>query len=427
MVKVRFAPSPTGYLHVGGARTALFNWLYARNQGGRFVLRIEDTDQERSTQESIDQILEAMTWLGLDWDEYYRQTDRSDVHLEAAQSLLDSGSAYEQDGAWWFRVPPGETVVHDLLAGDVTFNHDQIKDFVIRRSDGTFVYNFVVVVDDADMEITHVIRGDDHLTNTPKQIMLYRALGRKPPKFAHLPMILGPDRTRLSKRHGVTSVLEYRRRGFLPEAMVNFFARLGWSHGNQEVFTRDELVKLFSLKRIGSSAAIFDEEKLRWLNQQHMKLADPSRLVDLVHPFIIETGKVTEEMWSAAGDERLTIGAELLRHRCHTLVDLADMMLALFPVEIEMDAEISLDDRQAEIIASISDALSQTPSFSRDDVERLLHDVLAAQGAKLKDVAHAIRVSVTGRGVGPGLFDILSVIGKRIVVARLRKLLGGTR
>ncbi len=427
MVKVRFAPSPTGYLHVGGARTALFNWLYARNQGGTFVLRIEDTDQERSTQESIDQILEAMTWLGLDWDEYYRQTDRSDVHLEAAQSLLDSGSAYEQDGAWWFRVPPGETVVHDLLAGDVTFNHDQIKDFVIRRSDGTFVYNFVVVVDDADMEITHVIRGDDHLTNTPKQIMLYRALGRKPPKFAHLPMILGPDRTRLSKRHGVTSVLEYRRRGFLPEAMVNFFARLGWSHGNQEVFTRDELVKLFSLKRIGSSAAIFDEEKLRWLNQQHMKLADPSRLVDLVHPFIIETGKVTEEMWSAAGDERLTIGAELLRHRCHTLVDLADMMLALFPVEIEMDAEISLDDRQAEIIASISDALSQTPSLSRDDVERLLYDVLAAQGAKLKDVAHAIRVSVTGRGVGPGLFDILSVIGKRIVVARLRKLLGGTR
>ena len=176
MVKVRFAPSPTGYLHVGGARTALFNWLYARNQGGTFVLRIEDTDQERSTQESIDQIVEAMTWLGLDWDEYYRQTDRTDVHLKAAQSLLDNENAYEQDGAWWFRVPPGETVVHDLLAGDVTFNHDQIKDFVIRRSDGTFVYNFVVVVDDADMEITHVIRGDDHLTNTPKQIMLYLSL-----------------------------------------------------------------------------------------------------------------------------------------------------------------------------------------------------------------------------------------------------------
>ena len=424
MVRVRFAPSPTGYLHVGGARTALFNWLYARNQGGTFVLRIEDTDQERSTQESIDQIVEAMTWLGLDWDEYYRQTDRSDVHLKEAQSLLDNGSAYEHDGAWWFKVPPGETVVHDILAGDVTFNHDQIKDFVIRRSDGTFVYNFVVVVDDADMEITHVIRGDDHLTNTPKQIMLYRALGRKLPKFAHLPMILGPDRTRLSKRHGVTSVLEYRHRGFLPEAMVNFFARLGWSHGDQEVFTRDELVKLFSLKRVGSSAAVFDEEKLRWLNQQHMKLADPARLVDLVRSFVLESGQVTDEMWGAAGDERLTLAAELLRHRCHTLVDLADMMLILFPVEIKMEDEISLDDRQKEVIASICDAFSQASSFSHNDVQSLLHDALAARGAKLKDVAHAVRVSTTGRSVGPGLYDILSVIGSDLVIARLRALIG---
>ena len=423
MVRVRFAPSPTGYLHVGGARTALFNWLYARNQGGTFILRIEDTDQERSTQESIDQIVEAMTWLGLDWDEYYRQTDRTDVHLKAAQSLLDNGSAYEQDGAWWFKVPPGETVVHDILAGDVTFNHDQIKDFVIRRSDGTFVYNFVVVVDDADMEITHVIRGDDHLTNTPKQIMLYHALGRKPPKFAHLPMILGPDRTRLSKRHGVTSVLEYRRRGFLPEAMVNFFARLGWSHGDQEVFTRDELVKLFSLKRVGSSASIFDEDKLRWLNQQHMKLADPSRLVDLVRPFVLESGKVTEEMWNDTGTERLTLGAELLRHRCHTLIDLAEMMHILFPVPIAMEENVKIDEHQRELISSLCDAFSQATSFSRDDVERLLHDALAAQGAKLKDVAHAVRVSVTGRAVGPGLYDILSVIGSELIIARLRALI----
>ena len=448
MIKVRFAPSPTGYLHVGGARTALFNWLYARHQGGTYVLRIEDTDQERSTQESIDQIVEAMRWLGLDWDEYYRQTDRTDVHLAAAKSLLDSGSAYEQDGAWWFKVPPGETIVHDLLAGDVTFNHDQIKDFVIRRSDGTFVYNFVVVVDDADMEITHVIRGDDHLVNTPKQIMLYQALGRKLPRFAHLPMILGPDRTRLSKRHGVTSVLEYRRRGFLPEAMVNFFARLGWSHGDQEVFTRDELVKLFSLKRVGSSAAIFDEEKLRWLNQQHMKLADPARLVDLVRPFVLESETVTEKMWNAAGDERLTLGAELLRHRCHTLVDLANVMHILFPVQIEMEDTVEIDEHQRRLISAICDAFSGATSLSHDSVENMLRAVLEggeaslkasgaglklggaslkAGGASLKDVAHAIRVSVTGRAVGPGLFDILSVIGSDIVVARLRKLLGGSK
>jgi len=423
MVKVRFAPSPTGHLHVGGARTALFNWLYARHQGGTFILRIEDTDQERSTQESIDQIVEAMRWLGLDWDEYYRQTDRTDVHLAAAKSLLDNGSAYEQDGAWWFKVPPGETVVHDLLAGDVAFSHDQIKDFVIRRSDGTFVYNFVVVVDDADMEITHVIRGDDHLANTPKQILLYRALGRSLPHFAHLPMILGPDRTRLSKRHGVTSVLEYRRRGFLPEAMVNFFARLGWSHGDQEVFTRDELVKLFSLKSIGSSASIFDEEKLRWLNQQHMKLADPVRLVDLVRPLVLESGPVTEQMWNVAGNERLTLGAELLRHRCHTLIDLADMMRILFPVKIEVEDAVTLDDRQKEIIASICDAFSQATSSSRDAVEMLLRAVLEGGGASLKDVAHAIRITVTGCAVGPGLFEILSAIGSEIVVARLRELI----
>jgi len=386
-------------------------------------LRVEDTDKVRSENRFLDEILNDLRWLGLDWDEYYRQTDRTDVHLAAAKSLLDSGSAYEQDGAWWFKVPPGETIVHDLLAGDVTFNHDQIKDFVIRRSDGTFVYNFVVVVDDADMEITHVIRGDDHLVNTPKQIMLYQALGRKLPRFAHLPMILGPDRTRLSKRHGVTSVLEYRRRGFLPEAMVNFFARLGWSHGDQEVFTRDELVKLFSLKRVGSSAAIFDEEKLRWLNQQHMKLADPARLVDLVRGFVLKSGIVTEKMWNASGNERLTLGVELLRHRCHTLVDLADMMHILFPVTIEEEANVVIGDRQRELIAAICDAFSQAASFSRDDVESLLRAVLEGGRASLKDVAHAIRVTVTGQAVGPGLFDILSVIGSDIVVARLRDLI----
>jgi glutamyl-tRNA synthetase len=423
MVKVRFAPSPTGYLHVGGARTALFNWLYARQQGGRFVLRIEDTDQERSTQESIDQIIEAMQWLGLDWDEYYRQTDRTHIHLAAAQMLLDKGSAYEDGGAWWFRVQPGETVVRDMLAGDVFFDNAQIKDFVIRRSDGTFTYNFVVVVDDADMGITHVIRGDDHLANTPKQILLYNALGHPLPHFGHLPMILGPDRTRLSKRHGVTSVLEYRKRGFLPEAMVNFFARLGWSHGDEELFTRDKLIEKFSLKNVGSSAAIFDEEKLRWLNQQHMKLADPAHLVDLVRPFVLSSGSVTDKMWAEAGNARLTTGAELLRHRCHTLEDLARMMHVLFFVPISLEEEVNLDNRQKEIISSICDAFSQAESFSTHDVEQLLRKTLTEKGAKLKDVAHAIRVTVTGSPVGPGLFEMLSTIGRDIAVARLRELL----
>jgi glutamyl-tRNA synthetase len=429
MVRVRFAPSPTGYLHVGGARTALFNWLYARHHNGTFILRIEDTDQERSTEESIEQIIEAMNWLGLDWDEYYRQTERTAAHQRTAQDLMDHDLVYEHEGAWWFRVPvDGEMVVHDDLLGDVTFKYEEMKDFVIRRSDGSFVYNFVVVVDDADMGITHVIRGDDHLMNTPKQILLYEAMGRPLPHFVHLPMILGPDRTRLSKRHGVTSVLEYQHRGFLPETMVNFFARLGWSHGDQEIFSRQELVDLFGLDTVGSSAAIFDDEKLRWLNQQHLKAVDPHRLSDLVRPFVLDQGTVTEEMWKGAGEERLTRAASLLRHRAHTLVDLAKMMLILFPVAIEIEEEVTIDERQKKLITSICDAFEECRSFSHDAVEAALREALTAQGAKLKDVAKAIRMSTTGRSVGPGLFDLLSVIGSDLVVSRLRAFVkrGGT-
>jgi len=287
-VRVRFAPSPTGYLHVGGARTALFNWLYARHHGGKFILRIEDTDRSRSTDEAIEQILESMRWLGLDWDEFYRQTDRLEIHRQAAQQLLDKGAAYEHEGAVWFRIPKtGVTVVEDLLLGRVEFKNSELKDLVILRSDGTPTYNFACVVDDSDMRMTHVIRGDDHLNNTPKQILIYRALGREPPKFAHLPMILGPDKTKLSKRHGAVSVLEYRRRGFLPEALINFFARLGWSHGDQEIFSREELVELFDLPGVGKSAAVFDEQKLLWINHEWLKRADPVRLSRLLAEYIV--------------------------------------------------------------------------------------------------------------------------------------------
>ncbi|MDD5220129.1 MAG: glutamate--tRNA ligase family protein, partial [Candidatus Bipolaricaulis sp.] len=298
MIRVRFAPSPTGYLHVGGARTALFNWLFARHAGGTFVLRIEDTDRERSTDEAIEQIVDSMRWLGLDWDEYYRQAERHDRHLEAAESLLRSGAVYERDGAWWFRVPEaGATVVHDELVGDVRFDNDQLKDFVIRRSDGTFVYNFVVVVDDVDMAITHVIRGDEHLNNLPKQMRIYQALGHPMPLFYHLPMILGPDRGKLSKRHGATSVLEYRDRGILPEALVNFLVRLGWAHGDEEVFSREDLVRLFTLEALNKSAAVFEDAKLLWLNQQHMKRADLGALLGLVEPLVVARGRVPEGMW----------------------------------------------------------------------------------------------------------------------------------
>lgn len=420
MIRVRFAPSPTGYLHVGGARTALFNWLFARHQEGTFILRIEDTDKERSTDASIEEILESMRWLGLDWDEYYRQTDRTDAHMSAAQDLMDRDLVYEQDGAWWFRVPKeGKTIVHDDLLGDVAFPNDQLKDFVIRRSDGSFIYHFVVVVDDADMEVSHVIRGDDHLNNTPKHVLLFEALGRPVPRFVHLPMILGTDRTRLSKRHGDTAVLDYRQRGFLPEAMLNFLARLGWAHGDDEVFDKNALIELFSLDEVNKSGAIFEDTKLLWLNQQHMKLADLDRLLGLIRPMVLELGRVTHEMWDTMDPETLRVGANLLRDRSKTLRDLAEAMELLFPVPLKAVDEIVVSEAQGRLMKAVATQLESTDPFDPESIERDVRAALEAQGAKLKDVALASRLAVTGRKAGPGLFDILAAIGKEAVIARL--------
>ena len=422
MVRVRFAPSPTGYLHVGSARSALFNWLYARRHGGVFVLRIEDTDQERSTDESIEQIVESMRWLGLDWDEYYRQTERHERHLEAAEQLLAAGAVYEREGAWWFRVPTeGETIVPDDLLGDVVYRNDHLKDFAIRRSDGSFLYNFVVVVDDADMRITHVIRGDDHLNNTPKQILLYEALGVPTPRFVHLPLILGTDRSRLSKRHGDTAVLEYREQGLLPEALINFLARLGWSHGDQEVFSRQDLIGLFSIEEINKSAAVFESSKLLWINQQHLKAADLDRLVTLVEPFILRRGRIDAEMWVAMPKERLHAGAHLLRDRVHTLAELAWAMEMLFPVALDSQDEMeTVSERQADLMGRIARAVERLEDAKGDAMEAAIRGALDDADAKLKEVALVCRLAATGRRAGPGLFDILSVIGGPIVADRLR-------
>lgn len=426
MIRVRFAPSPTGYLHVGGARTALFNWLFARHQDGTFILRIEDTDKERSTDESIEEILESMRWLGLDWDEYYRQTDRTDAHLRAAQDLMDRGLVYEEDGAWWFRVPTeGKTIVHDDLLGDVAFPNDLLKDFVIRRSDGSFIYHFVVVVDDADMDVSHVIRGDDHLNNTPKHVLLFEALGRPVPRFVHLPMILGTDRTRLSKRHGDTAVLEYRQRGFLPEAMVNFLARLGWAHGDEEVFDQKTLIELFSIDEVNKSGAIFEDTKLLWLNQQHMKLADLDRLLNLVYPMVLDLGRVTAPMWDAMDQDVLRMGANLLRDRSKTLRDLAEAMELLFPVPLKPVDDVIVSDTQACLMRAIAEKLDETTPFDPETIEQDVRAALEANGAKLKDVALASRLAVTGRRAGPGLFDILAAIGRQSVTTRLRDAASG--
>jgi len=426
MVRVRFAPSPTGYFHVGSARAALFNWLYARRTGGAFILRIEDTDRERSTDASIAQIEESLRWIGLDWDEYYRQTERHAEHAAAAEALMEQGLAYESEGAWWFRVPTeGETIVHDQLLGKVAYRNDHLKDFVIRRSDGSFIYHFVVVVDDADMEITDVIRGDDHLNNAPKHILLFEALGRPVPRFLHMPMILGSDRAKLSKRHGAASVLEYRDQGFLPETMINFLARLGWAHGDQEIFSLDELVELFTLEEINKSGAVFEEAKLRWLNQQHLKRADLDRLVDLVTPFVQLRGRIAEAMWAAADGERLRLGADLLRDRVHTLADLAWAMEILFPIPLDRVDETEVSPTQAELMGALADVLEPLKPFTPQSVEGAIRGALAEHGAKLKDVALACRIAVTGRRAGPGLFDILSAIGPGPVADRLRAYEGG--
>jgi glutamyl-tRNA synthetase len=315
--------------------------------------------------------------------------------------------------------------VHDELLGDVVYRNDHLKDFVIRRSDGSFIYHFVVVVDDADMRVTHVIRGDDHLNNAPKHVLLFEALGRPVPRFVHLPMILGPDRTRLSKRHGDTAVLEYRERGFLPETMVNFLARLGWSHGDEEVFTRDELVRLFSLDEVNKSGAIFEDTKLLWLNQQHMKRADLDRLLGLVQPMVVDLGRVDEAMWHAADPGRLRWGADLLRDRCKTLRDLAAAMELLFPVPLAPVDEFTPNEAQAELMCVLADVLGATEPFDSETVEHDVRTALETQGAKLKDVALAGRLAVSGRKAGPGLFDLLAVIGRESVVSRLRDAAGG--
>lgn len=422
-VRVRFAPSPTGYLHVGGGRTALFNWLYARHHRGTFILRIEDTDRTRSTDEAIEQIFASLRWLGLDWDEVYRQTDRFDRHREVAAELLRRGAAYESEGALWFRVEPdGATIVPDLLAGDVAVMNSELKDLVILRSDGTPIYNFACVVDDHDMGITHVIRGAEHLNNSPKQILIYQALGWTPPAFAHVPLILGPDRSKLSKRHGAGSVLDYDERGILPEALVNFLARLGWSCGDQEVFSREELVTLFDLSGVNTSAAVFDDEKLLWLNHEWLRRLDPDRLGALLGDRIIRRGVADQLAVDTVGPATLSRAAALLRERGRTLVEMADRARPYLPGPIELPSDaadlLTLEVRSALAeIALRAEALSQA---SADQFEALLQSVARSWGLSMKALAPAVRVAVSGTRVGPGLYDLLSALGREIASSRLR-------
>ncbi|MBS3787584.1 glutamate--tRNA ligase [Candidatus Bipolaricaulota bacterium] len=426
-VRVRFAPSPTGHLHVGGARTALFNWLFARGKDGDFILRIEDTDQTRSTEESIDQIKESLSWMGLTWDEYYRQTERSGKYEEKAELLLNKERVYEQEGALWFRIPDGESVlIDDLVLGKVNYETEDLKDFVIRRSDGTFTYNFACTIDDSEMDISHVMRGDDHLNNTPKQVLVYEALDIDPPKFAHFPMILGEDHKRLSKRHGATSVLNYRRKGILPEGLMNFLARLGWSHGDQEIFSPRELIEYFSLEAVGESSAVFDEEKLLWINHQWMKRKDPEELVNSLTKFLLEETPVSEVQLNKLDNTRLTKLTDHLRERNKTLRQLAKSSDFVFSRELDYDdtpIKEYLTEENGELVGELATRLEKLSeeNFQSEKLEEITRDFLASRNKDLGDIAQVCRVGLTGREVSPGLFVTMELIGKDKVTNRLSR------
>jgi glutamyl-tRNA synthetase len=454
-VRVRFAPSPTGHLHVGGARTALFNWLFARHHRGVFILRIEDTDRARSTDENLGAILDALRWLELDWDEGppapgYRQSERLDLYRRAAERLRDAGRAYYCDcpppqleaerkaaearketfrysgrcrdrrltaGALRLRIPDeGATVVHDLIHGPVEFDHRQLDDWILVRTDGTPTYNFCVVVDDVDMRISHVIRGNDHLSNTPKQVLAYEALGYPVPTFAHVSMILGPDRARLSKRHGATAVLAYREEGILPEAMVNYLVRLGWSHGDQEIFTRAELIERFDIKDVSSAGAVFDRAKLEWLSQEYIKAAGGARLATLVRPFLAAAGL------TAPDDARLAAMLETLRERAKTLREMVEVGRFYFerPTRYDDAARARLfTPAGAERLAMLIERLSTVEPFAAPALEALYRELAAGLGLKLVDLAQLTRLAVTGGTASPPLFDVLTLLGRAEVLARL--------
>ncbi len=426
-VRVRFAPSPTGHLHVGGARTALFNWLFARGRDGDFILRIEDTDQSRSTEESIEVIEESLSWMELCWDEYYRQTERTNHYEEKAKLLLEQDRAYESDGALWFRIPRGKSVlVEDLVLGKVNYETEDLKDFVIRRSDGSFTYNFACVVDDAELDISHVMRGDDHLNNTPKQILVYEALGLEPPEFAHFPMILGEDHKRLSKRHGATSVLSYRKKGILPEALTNFLARLGWSHGDQEIFSREELLDYFSLEAVGESSAVFDEEKLLWINHQWMKRKDPEELQEALKNFLREEEVLSGTELDRLSDSRLAKTVKHLRERNKTLRRLAENSRFIFRSELnyeETPIRDHLTEENGQLVGELGERLASLPeeNFRADELEEVTRDFLEEKGKGLGDIAQVCRVGLTGREVSPGLFITMELIGREGVVERLTR------
>jgi glutamyl-tRNA synthetase len=458
-VVTRFPPSPTGFLHVGNARTAVFNWLYARRMKGKFILRIEDTDTERSTQEAIDVIFEALEWLGIDWDEGpYYQTKRLEIYHDYLNRLIDSGRAYyctcspdeieamrqkamatggkpkydgtcrdkglskTEDAVIRLKAPlSGTTVVEDVIKGNIVFQNDELDDFIVCRSDGIPTYNFAVVIDDMTMQVNTIIRGDDHVMNTPKQILLYDALDCPLPIFGHVPMVLGTDKSRFSKRHGAVSVSAYRDMGFLPDAMLNYLVRLGWSHGDQEFFTRQELIELFDLEHIGRSAGVFDPEKLLSLNADHIRATPAEKLVEPLEPFLKERDIEVK-------DSDLMIKViETLHARSKTLDDMAEQALFYFVNEVsyeEKAAKKFLKPAVLEALQLLETQFETIKDFTEENLENAFKAVMDQTGLKLGKIAQPVRVALTGKTASPGIFEVTAIIGKDKVISRLQKAIG---
>ncbi|MBF0217749.1 MAG: glutamate--tRNA ligase [Candidatus Omnitrophica bacterium] len=423
-VRVRFAPSPTGFLHLGSARTALFNWLFARNSGGKFLLRIEDTDKVRSEKRFLDEIVEDLKWLGIDWDEeIVFQSQRFDIYRAKAQALIDAGLAYREGEAYIFKMEKGRVIeIDDMIHGKISVNTDEIKDQVMIKSDGSPAYNFCCVVDDIHLGITHIIRGDDHISNTPKQVLFYEAFGATPPRFGHMPLIMGADGAKLSKRHGGVSVEEYKSEGFLPEAMVNYLMLLGWYPGEErEIFTLEEAVKIYNVKGMSDVQAKFDIQKLKWMNGEYIVKRDVKRLLPLVKGILQARGFDL----SGVDDGYISKLIEMYKVRMKTLAEFAALADCFFKDDYEVEekgAKKHLDNESNKANLMIfAGELASLEEFKHEKIEAVCREIAEKRSLKAGDIIHPTRIAISGKTFGAGLFEMMEVLGKEKVIARMTR------
>ncbi|MBP7088301.1 MAG: glutamate--tRNA ligase [Candidatus Omnitrophica bacterium] len=422
IIRARFAPSPTGYLHIGGARTCLFSWLFTRKEGGKFILRIEDTDLERSKKEYLEEILESIKWLGLDWDEIYYQSERFDLYREYAQKLIAENKAYQKDNAVFFKYNFESIEIDDLIRGKIVFTELPKSEEVLIKSDGSPTYNFSCVIDDSLMGINYVIRGEDHISNTPKQILMYEALGFKRPKFAHVPLILSPKGGRLSKRFGATSIREYKELGYLPEALVNYLLLLGWSPGkNKEIVSLKEAKDIFDIREVNKTGAVFSLEKLNWVNTEYIRGKSLEEFTRIFKDYLAKDNPLVGNL----EDDYLQKIAGLFKNRISNFSDLISWTQFCFHDNINYneEAKVILQRNLAKEISSLNEKLSELKSFDKETIEKNFRLVADNLGLKARDLVHPVRIALTGEKIGPGLFEVMEVLGKERVLKRLNNLI----